>query len=549
MLAALPQRWDQVVDVVVLGSGAAGLAAATLAADGGAEVLVLERAPLIGGTTGVSGGMPWVPMNRHMAEVGVSDSREEALSYIRRLTLGREPDSELLATYVDEAPRAIDYLEEHTPLRFSAPPLFADYYADLPGGKRCGRSIEPVPFPATEALGTLAASVRASPFMPLMTMEESSRFLASGDVPDLELVAKRAEEDVRVLGSALVCALLKGLVDRGVMLETSVRALDLVTAEDVTVGVRVERNDRPRLIGARRGVVLACGGFEWNAQMVQAFIGHAIEPLSPPYNEGDGHVMAMEAGAALANMWSYWGQPAMVDPDVVYEGRAALQFSVGRTSPGSIVVNRQGRRFVNEGASYQDMPRSFGTYDPVGVDYPNEAPVWMVFDQRVRDSTVILSMMPGSPTPKWVTEAPTIRELAATIDVPPDTLCETVARFNEHAAHGEDPDFHRGTLWWEAFLTGGPTPRKCLGPIEKPPFYAIEIHDGTLGTQGGPSIDEHARVRRSRGGVVEGLYAAGNAAACVFGPAYPGGGATLGPALTFGYLAGRHVATRPARPL
>jgi 3-oxosteroid 1-dehydrogenase len=547
MVAPVPERWDEVADVVVLGSGAAGLSAATLAADGKAKVVVLERADLIGGTTGVSGGMPWIPLNRHMVDVDQADSREEALTYLRRLTLGREPAPSLLETYVDKASWATAYLEDHTPLDMSAPPMFADYYADLPGGKPCGRSIEPEPYPAGRELGGWASLVRTSPFMPRLTMEEASSYLAYGRMPDFDLVAQRERDDVRVLGSALVCALLKGLLEREVEVRRSIRARELIVDGDAVVGLRVETDGRQLDVGARRGVVLACGGFEWNEQMVRAFIGHDIEPLSPPYNDGDGHVMAMEVGAVLANMWTYWGQPAMLDPAVVYEGRPALQFSIGRNSPGSIIVNKHGERFVNEGTAYQDMPRSFGIYDPVRIDYPNEAPVWMVFDHRLRESTAVLSMMPGGPTPDWVEEAADLAGLARRIGIAPDALERTVARFNEHAAHGDDPDFHRGTVFWEAFLTGGPSPAKCLAPLEKPPFYAVRIHDGALGTQGGPRVDAHGRVERYRGGVVEGLYAAGNASACVFGPAYPGGGATLGPALTFGCLAGRHAASCPPR--
>jgi len=543
------EQWDLVVDVVVIGSGAAGLSAATLAADGGSTVLILERADMIGGTTGVSGGMPWVPLNRHLADVGMTDTPEEALTYIRRLTLGREPSAELVETYVEHAHQAIAYLEEHTPVAFSAPPMFSDYYADLPGGKACGRSIEPVPFPAAQELGEWAPLVRSSPIMPRLTMEEGGRYLAYGEAPDYGLVATREQEDVRVLGSALAAALFKGVLDRDVAVRTGVRVKELVTRDGTVVGVRAEEDGAALRVGARRGVVLACGGFEWNEQMVQAFIGHRIDPLSPPYNEGDGHIMAMQEGAVLANMWTYWGQPALLDPDVTYEGRPALQFSTGRNMPGSIIVNKRGERFVNEGTSYQDMPRSFGIYDPVAIDYPNEAPVWMVFDHRLRESTMILSMVPGGTIPDWVESAPTLRELAARIDVDPAALEQTVERFNLQATAGEDHDFHRGTVWWEAFMSGGPSAEKCLGPVETSPFYAVRIYDGALGTQGGPLTDQHARVLRYGGGVVDGLYAAGNASACVFGPAYPGGGATIGPALTFGYLAGRHVAARPAQAL
>src|SRR5581483_7793140 len=279
MLTSRPE-WDDVVDVVVLGSGAAALVAATLAHDGGASVAVLEKADLIGGTTGVSGGMPWIPMNRHMAEVGVDDSRDEALAYIRRLTLGREPDPALLETYVDTAPEMLDYLEAKTPLRMTAPTTFNDYYAHLPGGKLAGRSIEPAPFDARE-LGDWAPRLRTSPHLPWLTMEEGARFLRGEAMPDIELAGRRQAEDVRVLGAALVAALFKGLLDRGVEVRTAAAASDLVVEDGTVIGVQ----SAVGAIGARRGVVLACGGFEWNPEMVRGFIGEPIEPMSPPHNE------------------------------------------------------------------------------------------------------------------------------------------------------------------------------------------------------------------------------------------------------------------------
>ncbi len=580
MITTYPARWDRVVDVVVLGSGCAGLVAATLAHDGGAEVLVLEKADLIGGTTGVSGGMPWIPLNRHMAHVGQTDSRDEALAYIRRLTLGREPDPELVEVYVDWASEALDYLEVHTPLRMTAPTTFNDYYAHLPGGKVAGRSIEPAPFDARGELGAWADRLRTSPHLPRLTMEEGAKFLRGEGLPDFELVVGREQADERVLGPAMVAALFKGLLDRAVEVVTGAPARQLVVVDGAVVGVEAvdgavlaveplagggsvgpggsgglagggSEAGRPLLVGARRGVVLACGGFEWNEAMVEAFIGAAIEPLSPPHNTGDGHLMAMEAGAELANMTSHWGQPAILEPGVSFEGRPMLQMGSLRSVPGVIVVNKHGRRFVNEGVTYQDYPKVLAAFDPVALDYPNEAPHWMVFDQRVKDTAMVLpSVLPGSPAPGWIPRAGDIAGLARCIGVEPAALEATVARWNQLVAAGEDTDFQRGTTAFEAQMTGHlPTPGTSLAAIEKPPFYAVQLRNGTLGTNGGPRIDANGRVRRARGGVVPGLYAAGNAAASVFGPAYPGGGATLGPALTFGYLAGRHVAARPARPV
>ena len=262
---------------------------------------------------------------------------------------------------------------------------------------------------------------------------------------------------------------------------------------------------------------------------------------------GPTFVEAMEAGAALANMTSFWGQPAMLDPEVDFEGNLLYQMGTARSAKGVILVNRNGKRFVNEGVTYQDFPKALGAYDPVALEYPTEN-VWMIFDQNTKDATVLLpSILPGGPAPEWMTRAETVRDLADEIGVSPDALEATVTRWNEHVAAGEDPDFHRGTVRFESHMSGHfPTPEHSLGAVATAPFYAMPLYDGTLGTNGGPRIDADARVLRHDGKPIPGLYAAGNASASVFGPAYPGGGATIGPALTFGYLAGRHAASREA---
>lgn len=259
--------------------------------------------------------------------------------------------------------------------------------------------------------------------------------------------------------------------------------------------------------------------------------------------------MAMELSASLANMGSFWGQPGIYEPGFTLDGAPVPQMGSVRSVRGVIVVNKHGRRFVNEGATYQDYPKVLHTFDPVGVDYPNEAPHWVVFDQRTKDSSVVLpSVLPGQPAPEWIAQAPTIAGLAEKIGIDPTALEETVARWNEQVATGSDPDHHRGTTYFEVHMAGRPpSPDAVMGEVSNAPFYAVELVNGALGTNGGVLIDRHARVRRMQGGVVAGLYAAGNVTASVFGPAYPGGGATIGPALTFGYLAGRHAAVQPRR--
>ncbi|MFL5843523.1 MAG: FAD-dependent oxidoreductase [Solirubrobacteraceae bacterium] len=549
MITQAPERWDDVVDVVVVGSGAAGLSAAVTAHDAGAEVLVLEKADMLGGTAGVSGGILWVPNNHHMQAAGIADSREDALAYIRRLTHGREPDPQLIEVYVDRSPEAIASLEAATPLELGISAPFTDYHAQYEGGRpEGGRSLEPLPYDARSELGDLAPKVRTSPHMFRLTMEEGAKSLFGEEVP-MDVAAKRVEDDVRVIGAALVAPLVKGLVDRGVELRTGAAVAELVMVDGEVAGVRVEQDGHSVLVGARRGVVLAAGGFEWNAEMVHAFVGRPLAPMSPPHNEGDAIRMVLELGGRVANMNSYWGQPCIVDPTVEFEGHTLTQMASVRCMPGVVVVNSRGERFVNEACCYQDFPKTIDQYDPVAMEFPNERH-FMVWDQRIKDAAMFLpTILPGEEAPDFVLRGETIAELAEQMGVDPGRLTATIERWNQHVVDGEDPDFGRGTTWFEGYQTGGPDPQACLQPVKDGPFYALPMVHGALGTNGGPLVDGDARVQRWDGTPVAGLYAAGNTTASVFGQTYPGGGATLGPALTFGYLAGKHAAGRPARDI
>jgi succinate dehydrogenase/fumarate reductase flavoprotein subunit len=537
------EEWDRVVDVVVVGSGGAALTAATLAHDGGAEVLVIEKADMLGGTTAVSGGGVWLPLNHKMAEAGVEDSREDALAYIRRLTAGSEPDPDLLEVFVDTAAEMIRYLEDHTPLRMHITPL-PDYYWPwgIPGNRPVpARALEADPYPVRDELPEWADRlVKRGTLMSLGTATTLTEDLLPQS-PDLaDELRRREEQDIRPKGAALVARLFKGLLERGVeaLLETPARQVVTNDAGDV-IGVVAERAGTPFRIGARKGVVLACGGFEWNPALVRGHIGYDVKPLSPPGNTGDGLVMAMQAAAQLANLNSYWGTPVMFDPDITRDGELVPQFEWGRGAPASIVVNRKGTRFANEALPYNDFPKAFGVFDPDAVEFPNAGPGFLIFDRSVRDTQRILSMFPGKPDPDWVVKADTIRDLANRIAIDPDALDDTVCRYNEAASRGEDPDFRRHER-------GLMSPGK-VAPIVAPPFYAVEIWPGALGTNGGPQINRDGQVRKLGGGVVGGLYAAGNTAANAFGWAYPSGGGTIANGMVFGYLAGRHVAAQPAR--
>jgi 3-oxosteroid 1-dehydrogenase len=542
MRTHMPDTWDRLVDVVVVGSGGAALTAATLAHDGGAEVLVLEKADMLGGTTAVSGGVAWLPGNHHGAAAGFDDDRDDAVAYIRRLAMGHEHDTALIDVFVDTAPEVLRYLEANTPVRMQLVPNFPDYYFpfDVPGKRPGGRSVEPVPYPVgTELPEWRTRLVSRGTLMSLgaaTTLAED--FTAPDDALRAEL-ARREAEDIRPKGAALVAMLFKGLLERGVETMIQTRAAELYLRDGAVVGVRAEHDGRSIAVGARRGVILACGGFEWNPALVRAFIGYDVKPLSPPNNVGDGLVMAMAAGAQLANMTSYWGQPAMFDPAITRDGELVPQFEWARGEPSSLIVNRHGMRFANEALPYNDFPKTFGAYDATNAEFPNEAPAWMIFDQRVRDSARVLSMIPGEPTPDWVPVADTIEALAERIGIEPAALAATVARFDEHAARGEDPDFGRTSVG----LMG---PGR-VHPLDSPPYYAVVVHPGALGTNGGPRLTADAAVRDHQGDAIAGLYAAGNTAASAFGWAYPSGGGTIGQGLVFGYRAGRHAAAQPPR--
>lgn len=536
-----PTKWDQTVDVIVLGTGGAALSAALSAAEEGASVLALEKTNQIGGSTAFSGGVPWIPNNPYMKEAGYEDSAEAAATFIKRLALGRA-DDHMIDVFVDNAPKVIEFLREHTPVKFKTPAGYPEYYAHMPEGLKNGtRSLDPLPFDLNE-IGEWGDVLRQNPIFPPLTLEEGG---AVGGI-DFEVVADRMENNIVTMGRALIASLLKGCLDRGVTVQTEIAGKELIADEDGTIiGLVAETaNGDKKYIRANKGIVLASGGFEWNKQLVKSFLKAEIStPVTPPGNEGDALLMSMKAGAALDNMSEAWWYPAMVDPTFEYEDNVMAQLGGGREGPNSIIVNKYGKRFVHEATTYNDMPRAMFEYDPVAVEFPNKGPVWMVFDQQLKDSKLIITMSPGDPIPDWLDQAPTIRELAEKIGVDPDGLEAEVEKWNGFCEQKEDTDFHRGTIQFEGLTTGGGSPENNLGKIEQAPFYAVPVYLSALGTNGGPRINEHGQVMTYANEPIKGLYAAGNASANPLGPIYPSAGGTIGPALTFGFLAGKHAAT------
>ncbi len=532
--------WDLSADVIVIGSGSAGLSAALSAQHHGASVMILERSDKLGGTSAVSGGLPWIPNNNHMHEVGASDTREEALTYLRRLSAGKMDDA-LCETYVDTAADVIRFLEKETELEFVALTI-PDYHPELEGGK-VGRSLTARLF-AAGTLGDLRPALRMSPHFPIPV---SLADVADGktNLLDPALIADRMAKDLVGTGHALMAGLIKAAQDKGIAMRRGVRARQLIIDNGVVVGLEAEADGKALRIGARRGVVIASGGFEWSEQLVKDFIyGPEPAPLSPPFNEGDGLRMAIDAGAELGNMSEAWYHASMRIPGEEYEGRQLNRLtSAERHSPGSIIVNAKGRRFVNEALSYHDVCLAMRALDPLTFDFPN-ARAWVIVHQGYLDRYTFLTRMPGDPVPRWLTRADSVRELATAIGVDADGLEQTVARFNENAARGVDPDFHRGESAYDRYYGDQERegPFQTLGPLDQGPYYACELRIGTIGTRGGPRVNGKAEVLSNRGGIVPGLYAAGNAMASFTGMSYPGAGGTIGPALTFGHIAGRSAA-------
>jgi succinate dehydrogenase/fumarate reductase flavoprotein subunit len=530
----------ETVDVIVLGTGAAGLVAAVAAAEGGASVGLFEKSDLVGGTTAMSGGVVWMPNNHHMAEVGATDSPEEALKYLESLSLGHL-DPAVAKSLVDVGPEAVQWVEDNTPCCFFVVRGYPDYHPEHPGGKPDGgRSLDNMPF-SFDLLGGWAAKIRNQRGAVHATLSDTP---LGGAIEPLDpaVLAARAANNEQCLGLALVGGLLKGCLDRGVEPQLEHRAVELLSDDGRVIGVRFETPSGQRDVFARRGVVLASGGFEWSQHMAAAFLrGPMTGPASAPSNTGDGLTMAMRVGAQLANMSGAWWVPVARIPDETAwdEPRVRLVLAE-RTRPRSLMVNGTGRRFCNEAGNYNAMGGAFHAFDPAAFSYPNQT-AWLIFDHEHQQRYDVLTVPAGADVPEWIISAPTIAELAAKVDVPADVLEATIVGFNAAAREGIDNEFGRGRSAFDRFNGDQrlPGPLATLGPVDAAPYHAIRIECGTLGTNGGPRTDDQARVLNMAGEPIAGLYAAGNVMASPTGMAYGGAGGTLGPAITFGYIAGR----------
>jgi 3-oxosteroid 1-dehydrogenase len=522
------------VDVVVAGSGAAGLVAACAAAEAGASVLVAEAGEAFGGTTALSGGRVWAPGNAHGAAAGKADSPEDAWRYIKAAC--PSADDALVDAFVATAPEMTAWVERATPHRFVLCPDYPDYLQSLPGATLGGRTLDSAPFD-TAALGELGPLVLRGPASTPVTHAEWDRWRFAHRF-DEDLLAQRDETGIVTGGRALVAALLAACRRAGVALATGTR----ITGLRPEGGAELTRDGEPATVAAR-AVILATGGFEWNAELLAREVPVPVTGLGgPPTNVGDAVGLAAAAGAELIGMAHGWMMPMVQVPGETLQGRPFFRSLVTeRGLPRSIIVNAAGERFANESLPYNELVREFQRPGP-GGGFPN-ARAWLVFDEGFRERYALPGVRPDGPVPDWVARADTLAGLASGLGIRGEALERTVAEWNAMSAAGRDERFDRGESPYDRYY-GDPAlgDKRNFGPLDTPPYYAVEVLPGTIGTKGGPRTDADGRALRPDGSPIGGLYAAGNAAAGWLLDAYPAPGATLGVAMTFGYRAGRHAA-------
>lgn len=543
---AVVQQQEHHVDLVVVGSGAGGITGAIVAARHGLKVLIVEKGRVWGGSSSLSGGGIWIPNNPVSKAAGLQDSFEEALTYMETVIgdVGPASTRERKIAFLRNGPEMISFLMQQG-VRFVASMEYPDYYPDKPGGK-IGRSLDPAFFDARK-LGDLAATMRAlSIDMPVVFRSGETHhlpkaftlprhFFRTVGIFTRSIGMRLQGQRPLGLGNALVGQLMYVARRLGVELWLNAPSRRLVMENGRVVGVDVERDGVPVRVRSR-AVLLAAGGFDHNTEMRRRYQGVDGWSVGNPDNTGDVIQQCMELGCDMDLLDDAWWGAVAIDP------KGQRQFLVWeRSMPHCIVVDQSGRRFTNESASYVD----FG-HDMLARNREVPAiPSWLIMDSRHRNRYIFGMAMPRMTPRAWLEsgffiKADTLEELAQRCGIDREGLLATVARFNEMARRGVDEDFGRGRTAYDRFYGDPRYPNPNLGTIEQPPFYAVKIFPGDLGTKGGMVNDEHARVLKG-GRPVPGLYACGNCSASVMGRTYPGPGSTLGAAMTFAYIAAKHI--------
>ena len=561
-------------DVLVIGSGAAGLTTAITAHHFGADVLVVEKASTFGGTTARSGGWLWVPGNSLASRAGVDDPIDHAKTYIQHAA-GNHFDEARVNAFLDNGGAMVDFLETHSEVKFNFGQNYPDYHPDHPGGAEQGRSIHPQPFDGRQLgkhLATLAQQMPESTFMGmgLNSGPDLKHFLNATKSPRSALfVASRILAHGRdvmvhgrgvrlVNGNALAARLLKTVLDRGIPLWPSSPAVELLKENGRIIGAVVKKDGKTVRVDARDGVVLAAGGFPQDAERTRRQFRHldtttadaatAHATLTPEGNTGDALHMAEDVGAAVDDSFSNAAAWVPVSLITHRDGSTGRFFHlIDRAKPGVIAVTREGRRFTNESENYHDFVCAMIEACAGSA----EVSAFMICDHRTIRRYGLGAVRP-SPLPLfpfvrsgYLKTGGSIRELAISAGIAPEHLEQTVAEVNRDAAAGRDRAFNRGATSYQRLLGDERfSPNPCVGEISVAPFYAVKIIPGDIATYHGLVTDAQTHVLDVGRNPIPGLFAVGNDAASIFGGSYPGAGATLGPAMTFGYICGKKLAER-----
>ncbi|PJN39049.1 3-ketosteroid-delta-1-dehydrogenase [Streptomyces sp. CB02959] len=551
----MKDSWDHTYDVVIAGSGAAGFAAALTARLRGLRALIIEKTDRYGGSTTLSGGAIWVPTNFHLDAAGLGDTREKARAYLDATVGDRVPDA-LKDAYLTNGPRMVREFHDRTAVRFVYTPGYSDYFPERLGGYPQGRSVEPAVFDFTNLTAEQRRTMRRA------GLPTYGLTITSYDFRYLNMVARtwagrrtsvkvglRAAKALATgakplsLGEALIARMRHSLASLGGDLWLSTALTGLIEENGRITGVRALRNGREVTIQATGGVILASGGFSHNQQLREK---HLPAPTSTAWSSasegqtGDALQLGIEAGAATDLLDKVWGAPSVCPP-----GERPFFLVADRGIPGMVIVNQAGERYANEAAPYhQFVDAMYAAHTPEASTVPS----WLILDARAKSRYLFMGLFPGQPFPrKWLADgfikkADSVADLARATGTPADRLAATLDRFNAFARAGRDEDHHRGDSVYDRYY-GDPTlPNPNLAPLTKPPYYAIPVHPGDIGTKGGLVTDADARVLREDGTPIDGLYASGNASAAPMGETYPGPGATIGPAMTFSWAAVNRVA-------
>jgi 3-oxosteroid 1-dehydrogenase len=553
--------WDKSVDLLIAGSGGGGMVAALATLDSGLEPLIVEKQALIGGSTGMSGGMVWLPNNPLMRRDGIPDSHEDGLAYLADVVgdIGAPSSPARREVFLTAGSEMITFLLRNG-VRLVRCPGWSDYYPNHKGGNAAGRGVEGIPFDAAE-LGNWSDKVQpsmAKNFGFVVLTNELRAVQYFNRAPRAFAVAMRVfarswaarirRREMLTNGASLIAQMLKALIavgDGKPPLWTNAAMEDLIVEDGRVVGARVKRDGSTLFIEARKGVLLAAGGFGHNADMRRRY--SADQPnegkwsIANPGDTGEVLQTAMRLGAKTDLLDEAWWLPSVFIAD---GGDAAKALGSGRQRPGAIYVDSTGRRFCNESNSYVEVGKAM---------YANKAvPCWMVFDEGYVNRYVSgANPLKKRRIPEELIErgavirGDTVADLARQIDVPSDKLEQTIARFNEFAVKGLDPDFGRGQSAYNDCLGDpGYRPNAAVGPLERAPYYATRVLPADVGTCGGVITNEHAQVLDEQDQVIDGLYATGNTTATVMGRTYPGAGASIASTMVFGYVAARHAAGR-----